>query len=96
MSRHTTGDPIIPIWHQPLYQAKVLAFPNAAPFAAASIERYGHCAFTQAEVLAGFALLVQETGGALSVPASLFSNQSQASRFLELAHAHGANASVIR
>ena len=63
VSRHTTGDPIIPIWHQPLYQAKVLAFPNAAPFAASSIERYGHCAFTKEEVLAAFAGLVQEVEG---------------------------------
>lgn len=61
VSLHTTGDPIIPFLQQTLYQAKVLDFANAAPFAAFPVVRYGHCSFTKAEVLAGFALLVQET-----------------------------------
>jgi hypothetical protein len=61
VSRHTSGDPIIPVWQQALYQAKVLAFPNAAPFAASVINRYGHCSFTKAEVLAAFGQLVAET-----------------------------------
>ena len=62
VSLHTTGDPIIPFLQQTLYQAKVLDVPNAAPFAAFPIARYGHCTFTKSEVLAAFALVVQESG----------------------------------
>ena len=95
VSLHTTGDPIIPFWQQELYQAKVLFAPNTAPFAGFPVFRYGHCTFTEAEVLAGFALLVQETGGTLSVPANVFPTRSAASQFLELARSRGANPSVI-
>jgi hypothetical protein len=69
VSLHTTGDPIIPFWQQTLYQAKVLDFPNAAPFAAFPVVRYGHCTFTRAEVLAAFALVVQETLESFAAPA---------------------------
>jgi hypothetical protein len=96
VSLHTTGDPIIPFLQQTLYQAKVFGVPNAAPFAAFPIVRYGHCTFTKAEVLAGFALVVQETGEDFVVPAAEFPNQTAASEFLELARSHGANPSVIR
>ena len=96
VSLHTTGDPIIPFWQQELYQIKTLTTPHAAAFVGFPVPRYGHCAFTEAEVLAGFALLVQETGGTLTVPATLFPNQTSASEFLELARSHGATASVSR
>jgi hypothetical protein len=71
VSLHTTGDPIIPFFQQALYQTKVLGFPIAAPFAAFPVVRYGHCTFTKAEVLAGFALVVQETQESLAVPAAV-------------------------
>lgn len=92
VSLHTTGDPIIPIWQQVLYEEKVFEVPNAAPFAASSIVRYGHCTFTEAEVLAGFAQLVQETAGAsVGLPAALLSNQTAASDFVELSRSRGVN-----
>ena len=94
VSLHTTADPIIPFWQQELYQVKVLTTPHLAPFIGFPVVRYGHCAFTEGEVLAGFALLVQETGGTLTVPASLFPTAAAATRFLELARSHGANARV--
>ena len=96
VSLHTTGDPIIPFFQQSLYQAKVLDFPIAAPFAAFPVVRYGHCTFTKAEVLAGFALVVQETEQGFVVPAAVIPNQTAASQFLERAGSHGANPSVIR
>ena len=95
VSLHTTGDPIIPFWQQELYQLKVLTMPHIAPFVGFPVLRYGHCAFTESEVLAGFALLVQETGGTLTVPASLFPTPAAATRFLELARSHGADARVM-
>ena len=95
VSLHTTGDPIIPFWQQTLYQLKVFAAPNTAPFAGFPVFRYGHCTFTEAEVLAGFALLVQETGGSLTVPAAVLPNRTMESQFLELARSRGANPTVI-
>ncbi|HSQ28632.1 MAG TPA: hypothetical protein VLN49_02215 [Gemmatimonadaceae bacterium] len=97
VSLHTTGDPIIPFWQQSLYQVKWLLAPHEASFVGFPVARYGHCSFTESEVLAGFSLLVLETtGGNLAVPGSVFPNRSAESRFLELARSHGANPSVIR
>jgi len=56
---HTTLDPIVPYWHEPLYRSKVVTrgrtprYDEYPPGA-----RYGHCNFRSAEVLAALALLV--------------------------------------
>jgi hypothetical protein len=60
---HTTGDPVIPFWHLPLYQAKAMAQGTSALLSAIPVPRYGHCTFTEAEVVGAFALLVQKIKG---------------------------------
>lgn len=55
-----TGDPIIPAWHEEVYQAKV-ADAGATEFliAQTGVDRFGHCEFTLAELLAAFSALSQ-------------------------------------
>lgn len=62
VTMHTTGDPIIPYWHQLYYRQKVRANGNTG-VTQLPIRRYGHCAFTTTEVLAGFGLMVLKTTG---------------------------------
>jgi pimeloyl-ACP methyl ester carboxylesterase len=58
---HTTGDPVIPFWHENLYLDKVpLVWRLNLVQLGAS--RYGHCQFTSAEALAAFNTLVQLVG----------------------------------
>jgi hypothetical protein len=69
VTMHTTGDPIIPYWHQMYYRLKLRANGNTL-VTQLPIRRYGHCAFTTTEVLAGFALMVlKTTGQQMFVPA---------------------------
>jgi len=72
---HTTGDPVIPYWHETLYTAKTLAagaFPERTNLPVAN---YGHCAFSAGDVLAAFALIVlRDTGASLT---SLIENTLQ-------------------
>ena len=58
---HTTGDPIVPYWHQIYYRGKLTANHNTN-VTQVKIFRYGHCAFTTTEVLAGFSLMVLRAG----------------------------------
>jgi hypothetical protein len=60
---HTTGDPIVPIWHAEDYTAKVAAYDKAAPYLYIPIARYGHCSFTLDEILAAFDWLVNDATG---------------------------------
>jgi len=60
---HTTGDQIIPFWHEPLYRAKVERTASASKHINIPILRYGHCNFKAPEVLFGFALLILQTTG---------------------------------
>ena len=56
---HTTADPIVPFFHQPLYADKVAASGASALLDRSDIDRAGHCAFTATEVLAAFGALPQ-------------------------------------
>jgi pimeloyl-ACP methyl ester carboxylesterase len=58
VTMHTTGDPIVPAWHQELYTEKVPGVFPAFPYVPITINRYGHCSFTLAEIQAGFSQLV--------------------------------------
>jgi pimeloyl-ACP methyl ester carboxylesterase len=56
---HTTGDPIVPFFHQPLYAGKVEARGAGGLLERTDVERFGHCAFTSAELLGAFGALPQ-------------------------------------
>jgi pimeloyl-ACP methyl ester carboxylesterase len=58
VTMHTTGDPIVPYWHEVLYQLKNWKSGTGANHLNIPIVRYGHCAFTAAELQFGFGLLV--------------------------------------
>lgn len=53
---HTSGDPIVPAWHESMYGLKVLADGSTGKYYNIPVDRYGHCAFEASE--AAFALLV--------------------------------------
>lgn len=55
---HTTLDPIVPVWHTPLYRVKVMHSDNLAQHDHMTIDRYGHCNFEQLELLNALALLL--------------------------------------
>jgi pimeloyl-ACP methyl ester carboxylesterase len=64
---HTTGDPIVPYWHEPLYALKVWLSGNGLKFFSIPINRYGHCAFTPKESIFAFALAVFRATGTIPV-----------------------------
>lgn len=63
VTMHTTGDEIIPFWHQLTYRNKLRLTGSAGAVTQVPIFRYGHCNFTTTEVLAAFGLLVLRTTG---------------------------------
>jgi pimeloyl-ACP methyl ester carboxylesterase len=54
---HTTGDEVIPFWHERLYRKKV-STSGAGKLSVLPSVGYGHCEFTTIEVMGAFALLV--------------------------------------
>jgi pimeloyl-ACP methyl ester carboxylesterase len=64
---HTTGDPIVPSVQSELYQAKAAAQGSAGLVELTTVDRYGHCTFTQAELLDAFAGLLGRVGVAARV-----------------------------
>src|SRR5581483_10927605 len=53
VTMHTTGDDVIPFWHEILYQAKAKVSGRGS-LTQIPIARYGHCNFTGLEALAAF------------------------------------------
>jgi pimeloyl-ACP methyl ester carboxylesterase len=56
---HTTGDEVIPFWHEPLYLLNVDLFSHGR-FIPVPAFRYGHCNFTLSEVVGSFLLAVRQ------------------------------------
>jgi hypothetical protein len=56
---HTTGDEVLPFWHELLYLAKA-DLTARGRFLPLPVERYGHCNFTANEVLTAFGLMVSQ------------------------------------
>jgi pimeloyl-ACP methyl ester carboxylesterase len=73
VTMHTTGDPIVPYWHETMYNVKALFGGSAFKHLNIPIDRYGHCVFTAEESLAAFAVLHYMVTGTLSdkMPADL-------------------------
>lgn len=65
ITMHTTGDPIVPYWHETLYNAKVLFSGSLLKHINIPILRYGHCNFKSSEALAGFIIMVYKATGEL-------------------------------
>jgi pimeloyl-ACP methyl ester carboxylesterase len=66
VTMHTTGDPIVPAWHQTLYTNKVLSKNPLALntlYLPMTIPAYGHCTFTLDQMETGFGALVVMSGG---------------------------------
>jgi pimeloyl-ACP methyl ester carboxylesterase len=63
VTMHTTGDPIIPYWHEPLYALKTWMGRSASNHLNLPVARHGHCTFKPAEALLGFAALVLKVRG---------------------------------
>ncbi len=55
---HTTGDPIVPYWHEQLYRIKTLQSGSAARFINIPVNRYGHCNFKASEALFAFVVML--------------------------------------
>lgn len=79
VTMHTTGDPIVPAWHQTLYAQKVLTNNSQPPFMPVEITRYGHCTFTLDEIQAGFGQLVYLVTGQLPPMAPMTTLESMES-----------------
>lgn len=56
---HTTGDEVIPFWHELLYLPKV-DLSGRGRFFPIPAFRYGHCNFTASEVITAFGLAVRQ------------------------------------
>ena len=55
---HTTQDPIVPFWHETLYNLKTLFGGSLLYHLNIPVVRYGHCAFSEEELLTAFAIML--------------------------------------
>jgi alpha-beta hydrolase superfamily lysophospholipase len=86
---HTTADPIVPYWHEPLYSAKAL-FNSGLLHTNLPVFRYGHCSFKAEEALVALGLLVLKVEGRELLNAERVLPTRQAKlRYRALAKANG-------
>jgi pimeloyl-ACP methyl ester carboxylesterase len=86
---HTTADPIVPYWHEPLYSVKALA-NSGLLHTNLPVFRYGHCSFKAEEALVALGLLVLKVEGRELLNAERVLTTRQARlRYRSLAKANG-------
>ena len=89
VTMHTTGDPIVPYWHEPLYSLKALA-GSGLLHTNLPILRYGHCSFKAEETLLALGLLVLKVEGRESLNAErVLTTETSRERYRSLARANG-------
>jgi pimeloyl-ACP methyl ester carboxylesterase len=87
---HTTGDPIVPYWHEPLYSLKALLGGSGLLHANLPVLRYGHCRFDAAQALVALGLLVLEVEGRELLNAEgLLATETARQQYQTLARADG-------
>ncbi len=62
---HTTGDPIVPFWHELYYALKAWGSGNGLKLFSIPVQRYGHCAFTAEEAAFAYLVMVYKATGVL-------------------------------
>jgi pimeloyl-ACP methyl ester carboxylesterase len=83
---HTTADPIVPYWHEPLYSLKALGLPHAN----LPVFRYGHCGFHPEEALVALGLLVLKVEGRELLNAErVLTTEASRRRYRSLARLNG-------
>jgi pimeloyl-ACP methyl ester carboxylesterase len=60
---HNIGDPVVPYWHETLYEQKIAASGSTALYNHIAADTYGHCNFTQEQIMDALGWLVMMTGG---------------------------------
>lgn len=92
---HTTGDPVVPYWHESLYNLKTLFSGTRLRLTSIPARAYGHCEFNVSQVLAGFAILVLRVSlRDLIAYNDVFPSAASRQRFLRLARDGGSNPEV--
>lgn len=88
---HTTGDPVVPYWHELYYAAAVQRSGSGPLHTNIPAFRHGHCNFKVSEVLVAFALLVLKvTGQELRGAEQVLPDAAAQAEFLHLAREVGA------
>ncbi len=94
LTMHTTRDPVTPIWHAVLYQAKNAG--AAETVGLISVDRFGHCGFSLPELLSGFSqLIAQVKDEQLVTSRTVFPTVEMQREFVELARRAGARPVVV-
>lgn len=93
---HTIRDPVVPYWHEPLYNLKTWFAGTRLRLTSIPADAYGHCEFALDEVLAGFAILVLRVSlRDLIAFEDVFPNSAVRQRFLDLAEIEGARPRIM-
>lgn len=88
---HTTGDQLVPYWHEQLYWLKASAAGSLSELSVVPVFRYGHCNFQAADVLYGFGLmLLKDLGQPMNSSAAQVLPVTQQQEFLIRARQSGA------
>jgi pimeloyl-ACP methyl ester carboxylesterase len=94
---HTTLDPEVPFWHEALYLIKALGGGSGLLLTEIPALRYGHCNFTQAEVLAARAVTVLKvTGQELLVSDRVLPSADLQRQLVKVAGERGAHPQILR
>ena len=83
---HTTGDHIVPFWHQPAYRLKIFLNGNSLLYTGIPVINYGHCTIDESDLIAGLAILMIKSGAIdlFGLDPSLFPDEKSLENFKKI------------
>ncbi len=83
---HTTGDHVIPFWHETEYPSKIFPVKNDVLHTSIPVENYGHCTINEFHIRAALLILINKTTSIsrFQIAGSKFQSSRQLTDFKEI------------
>ncbi|HCC71144.1 MAG TPA: hypothetical protein DEQ09_08350 [Bacteroidales bacterium] len=83
---HTTGDHVVPFWHNPKYKYKIFLKGNSLLHTGIPVNNYGHCTIEEYHIMAGLYIIISKASliNYFSLWGNMFESPGQMEKFREI------------
>lgn len=83
---HTTGDHVVPFWHNPIYRYKAFIKGNSLLHTGIPVDNYGHCTIEESHIMAALFIVISKARliDYFDLSGKAFESPEQMKKFMEI------------